>query len=47
MNYTWCLCRLGQLPPQHPLLVDVALEHAPLEERLAFLGAISLVDPYL
>lgn len=37
---------LGQRPTRHALLVDIALEHAPLEERFVLLRAIGRVGPY-
>jgi len=36
----------GQRPSRHALLVDVALEHAPPEERLVLLRALGGVGPY-
>ena len=37
---------LGQWPTWHAPLVDIALEHAALEERLVLLGAIGRVRPH-
>ena len=37
---------LGQRPTRHALLVDIALEHAALEEHLVLLRAIGRVGPY-
>lgn len=37
---------LGQRPKRHAPLVDVGLEHAPLDERLVFLRSTGRVGPY-
>ena len=45
LAFAWALCS-GSGPARHRLLVDVTLEHAPLDERLFAFRSIGRVRPY-